>query len=43
MKTTCLKYIDTVAKTIPPVLMGGVMLSLLACSATQKAPITRAA
>ena len=42
MKTTRLKYIDTVAKTIPPVLMGGAMLSLLACSATQKAPITRA-
>lgn len=42
MKTTCLKNIETVAKTMPPLLVGGVMLSLLACSATQKAPVTRA-
>lgn len=42
MKTTCLKNIETVAKTIPALLAGGAMLSLLACSATQKAPVTRA-
>lgn len=42
MKTPCLKRIETVAKTIPLLLTGGVMLSLLACSATQKAPVTQA-
>lgn len=42
MKFTRSRYIKSVTKTIPPLLMGGLMVSLLACSATQKAPITRA-
>lgn len=42
MKSTGIKQIDTLVKGLPPLLMSGVMLSLLACSTTQKAPITRA-
>lgn len=41
MQIQSLKFIETVAKAIPRLLLGSVMVSLLGCSATQKAPVTR--